>query len=128
MTPGSLTLETLKALMDSSPPIPEAILMTPRTADALLQIQRNFNHQLNAQAETMLRGIPVFVTSFLARQMPKSVRRSQYKLRAGFKHARRYWRSVGKKMQRAEGDMAYLLSTTALRTETEFVARVLKKY
>ena len=143
LTDGNLTLESMMALYDSLPLpslLPEAILVRPRTMDAL-QLQKNFNHQLNMQlqgdlnrqlnmqAETLLRAIPVYYVDWLPRHyMPRRVLRSQYNSRAGYRHARHYWRSMDKKMRRAEENVAYLVSFAAHKNETEYAFRLFKQY
>lgn len=127
---SNLTIDSLMKIYDGLPklpPLPEAIIIPQRIFDKhVVGLQASFNNMFNMQAE--LFGIKVYVDLFPRHYLPKRVFRSRYKTRAGFKHARLYWRSIGKKMQRAEEDMMYLLSTTAKRTETEFVARVPKQY
>lgn len=126
MSMNNLTIESLNDLMDSLPPIPqlpEAIIIPQRMFDKhVLGLQSKLNNVLNMQAE--LFGMKVHIDLFPRRYLPRRVLRSQYKTRAGYKHARRHWRAKEKRLSRVEGDMAYLLNRTALKLESDFVSRL----
>jgi len=101
---SSLTLGDIKAAMERLPPrmpMPEAVIMP----------QRMLNQQLNMVLEII--SCPVYRTAWLPRMIfQRLILRSQYKTRAGFRHARLYWRRWDKKQRAAEENTIYLLRGT----------------
>jgi hypothetical protein len=103
--PPSINLDSLSALYDFLPPMPRLPMAI------LMPLQKRFNDQINMQIEAIQGAIPVYYSEYLPVIQPAkylTLRRAQYKTRAGFKKARNYWRWFHREVGRKERNTCFV--------------------